>query len=155
MRTLRNKISFFGGFMRKTTFKSTLQLLTLASLFVVHAQFANADTAPVPAPQTKDIAIGLNEVYIPGGFDSEADSYVIASGLFPNGCYKWKSAEVKNVDTFNHEIQPYATVSQGMCIMVLVPYSKEIRLGKLATGTHTLKFMNGDGTYLQKTMNIE
>ena len=137
--------------MKTTSFGYAFLLLTASALISTQAVAVSA----VASPTTKDVAIGLNEVYVPGGFDSEADSYVIASGLFPNGCYKWKNADVKHVDTFNHEVQPYATVSQGMCIMVLVPYSKEIRLGKMASGTHTLKFLNGDGTYLQKSMTIE
>lgn len=137
----------------KTTLSSTLQRFAVASLIIFASAQASATMAV--APTTKDVAIGVNEVYVPGGFDSQADAYVIASGLFPNGCYKWKTADVKHVDTFNHEVQPMAVVSQGMCIMVLVPYSKEIRLGKMAAGTHTLKFMNGDGTYLEKTMSVE
>jgi hypothetical protein len=139
----------------RTTFKSTLQLLATASLLVSFAHAAVADVPNATAPVTKDVAIGLNDVYVPGGFDSDADAYVVANGLFPNGCYKWKGAEVKNVDTFNHEVRTFATVSQGLCLMVLIPFNKEIRLGKLSTGSHTLKFINGDGTYLQKTMTIE
>ena len=133
------------------TFSKTTSLI-LSTCFVLGTAQASFAAA---SPTTKQVAIGLNDVYVPGGFDSNADSYVIANGLFPNGCYKWDRAEVKHVATFEHEVQPYANVSQGMCIMVLVPFSKEIRVGKLASGTHTLKFLNGDGTYLQKTMNIE
>jgi len=130
-------------------FKSAL--LTIALSFSFNA----VATAASATPATKEVAIGFNEVYVPGGFDSSSESYVVANGLFPNGCYQWKKADVKHVDTFNHEVESYATVSQGMCIMVLVPFTKEIRLGKLARGAHTLKFLNGDGTYLQKNMNIE
>jgi hypothetical protein len=39
--------------------------------------------------------------------------------------------------------------------MVLVPFTKEVKLGKLNSGKHTLKFLNGDGTYLEKTMAVE
>jgi hypothetical protein len=39
--------------------------------------------------------------------------------------------------------------------MVLVPFNKEIKLGKFNAGKHTLKFVNGDGTYLEKTMVVE
>jgi len=139
----------------KTTFKSTVQSLALAALLFGFANTASAKIQTATAPTTKDVAIGLNDVYVPGGFDSEADAYVVANGLFPNGCYQWKGASVNNVDSYNHEVQTYATVSQGLCIMVLVPFNKEIRLGKLASGSHNLKFLNGDGTYLQKTMTIE
>jgi hypothetical protein len=48
-----------------------------------------------------------------------------------------------------------ATVSQGMCMMVLIPFTQEVRLGELQSGTHQLRFISGDGTYLQKTMVIE
>lgn len=132
-------------------FKSTILAAALTFSF---STFANAASV-MTSPATKDVAIGFNEVYVPGGFDSSSEAYVVANGLFPNGCYKWKNADVKHVDTFNHEVESYATVSQGMCIMVLVPFTKEIRLGKLSRGSHTLKFLNGDGTYLQKTMSIE
>jgi len=105
--------------------------------------------------KTKEVQIGISDAFLPGGFDSDADAYVVASGVFPNGCYRWSKAEVKNVDLFNHEIKSMANVEQGMCIMVLVPFTKEIRLGKLQTGKHSLRFVNSDGTYLQKTLLVE
>lgn len=132
-----------------TFFKSTLPLLAAFCLFSGMAHSA------IAAPTTKEVAIGLTDVYVPGGFDSDADTYVVASGLFPNACYTWNRAEVKHVDTFNHEVRTFAHVSQGMCIMVLVPFTKEIRLGKLASGDHSLKFLGGDGTYIEKVMHIE
>lgn len=135
----------------KTIFNTSL---LAAVLMLATAQSAmSADT--VTSLTTKDVQIGLNDVYVPGGFDSEADAYVVASGIFPNGCYKWKTANVKHVDSYNHEVQSYATVSQGMCIMVMVPFTKEVHLGKLASGAHNLKFLNGDGTYISKTLKVE
>lgn len=142
-------INQLGGTMNHF-FKSAFQLAATSALILSLTQTVLA----APAPATKDVAIGFNDVYVPGGFDPGADAYVIASGLFPNGCYSWKRADVNHIDTFTHEIQSFASVSQGMCIMVLVPFTKEIRLGKLSSGTHTLKFLSGDGTYLQKTMLI-
>lgn len=104
---------------------------------------------------TKEITVSISDAYIPGGFDSEADSYVVVNGLFPNGCYSWKGALVNHLTNTTHEIQSKATVRQGGCIMVLVPFSKEVRLGKLQSGNHLLRFLNGDGTYLEKNMHIE
>ncbi len=114
--------------------------------FAVHA---------AEGPEQKDIQIGISEVFVPGGFDSTSDVFVVASGIFPNGCYRWKNADVKNVDAYTHEVRATATVVQGMCLMVLVPFSKEIRMGKFVAGKHALRFLNGDGTYLEKTLNIE
>lgn len=121
---------------------------TLAALLFALPAFS--ETAP-----SKEVQIGINNVYIPGGFDSASDVFVVVNGIFPNGCYQWGRAEVKHSGTFNHEIRSLAAVSQGMCIMVLIPFQKEVRLGKFATGQHTLRFQNGDGTYLEKNMTIE
>lgn len=106
-------------------------------------------------PEVRDVVIGVNDAYIPGGFDSDADAYVVVSGLFPNGCYKWKGAQVKNTSAYVHNITSIASVSQGMCLMVLVPFTKDVKLGKLASGAHTLRFVSGDGTYLEKQLLVE
>ncbi len=106
-------------------------------------------------PSQKEVAVGLSGVFVPGGFDSNSDAYVVANGVFPNGCYKWSRAETVNRDAFTHEINSKAIVTQGMCIMVLVPFQKDIRLGKLEVGKHNLRFMNGDGTYFEKSLTIE
>ncbi len=97
----------------------------------------------------------INGAYIPAGFDSTSDTYVVVNGVFQNGCYKWKRSEVADKDTFTHEVKSIASVSQGMCLMVLVPFQKEIRLGQMASGNHTIRFLNGDGTYLEKSMIVE
>ncbi len=108
-----------------------------------------------PATTDKEVEIGISGAFVPAGFDSASDAYVVVNGVFQNGCYSWKRADVNNTTDFNHEIKSVASVKQGMCIMVLIPFQKDIRLGKLATGTHTLKFLSGDGTYLEKTLTVE
>ena len=132
---------------------------TTFKLFLVAAALVMGGKALAMGPQdevpSKEVTIGLNDVYVPGGFDSSTVSYVVVSGMFPNGCYKWKGAEVKNTGTYRHEIVSKATVSQGMCLMVLVPFTKDVKLGKLDAGTHVLRFLNGDGTYFEKSLNIE
>ncbi len=127
-----------------------LTMITLASL---GAQ-ASMGIFEGQLPKEREVVVSLSDAYIPGGFDSETDAYVVANGLFPNGCYKWKGAQVKSVGLV-HEVKSTAAVSQGMCIMVLVPFTKEIHLGKLEVGKHTIRFVNGDGTYMEKTMLIE
>lgn len=107
------------------------------------------------APAEKEVQVGLNGVYVPAGFDSGSDAYVVVNGVFQNGCYKWNRAEVENKDAYNHTVKSLATVSQGMCIMVLVPFQKEVRLGKFSTGKHTLRFENGDGTFFEKSLIVE
>lgn len=125
-------------------------VLALGLVFVANNSFAYGD-----APQEKEVQVGINDVYVPSGFDSSSDVYVVTSGIFPNGCYKWNRADVNHKDSYTHEVKTIASVSQGMCIMVLVPFTKEVRLGKFDPGKHTLRFLNGDGTYLEKSINIE
>lgn len=132
-----------------------MKQLFFAVMVMTAAAFINQGKALAEETQYKDVQIGISDAFIPGGFDSNTDAYVVASGIFPNGCYRWKNADVNNTDLFTHEVKSFASVSQGMCIMVLVPFTKEVRLGKLATGKHTLKFMNGDGTYLVKSFQVE
>jgi hypothetical protein len=135
------------------TMKATMNKLMVVA--AVSGLVFAAQASEGELPQTREVAVGISDAFIPGGFDSDSDAYVIASGVFPNGCYTWKRADVKHKDSYNHEIQSVASVSQGMCLMVLVPFTKEIKLGKLDTGKHTLRFLNGDGTYLEKSMVVE
>lgn len=106
-------------------------------------------------PQTKEMIIGVSEVFVPAGFDSENEAFVVASGFFPNGCYSWSRAEVTDKNEFLHQVKAYADVTQGLCIMVMVPYTQEINLGRLKTGEHKVQFVGGDGTYLEKTLVVE
>lgn len=126
-------------------------LLMIFALAMTGAITANADTPP-PA---KDVTVNITDAYIPSGFDSGTDAFVVVSGLFPNSCYRMKDAEVLNRSTTIHEIRAKASVSQGMCLMVLVPFSKEVQLGKLERGTHSLRFVSGDGTYMERKLEIE
>ncbi len=125
-------------------------LLAAAVMFFGMNAFAEQQ-----APVEKEVQIGINGVYVPGGFDTASDVFVVVNGIFQNGCYKWKRADVDHKDNFNHEIKSVASVSQGMCLMVLIPFQKEVRLGKFAAGKHTLRFENGDGTYLEKSLIVE
>ncbi|OYZ13671.1 MAG: hypothetical protein B7Y39_17095 [Bdellovibrio sp. 28-41-41] len=119
-------------------------LMVFLSGFVVNA-----------APARLTVQVGISGVYAPGGFDSSTDAYVVVNGVFQNGCYKWDRADVTKISEFNREVRSYASVSQGMCIMVLIPYQKEVRLGQLTTGKHSIKFLNGDGTYIEKNLVVE
>lgn len=108
------------------------------------------------AEKTREVTVAVNDAYIPGGFDSNTDAYAVVNGLFPNGCYALNRAETATLkDGFTHEVRTIASVSEGMCIMVLVPFTKEVSLGKLSTGEHAVRFVSGDGTYMEKKVVIE
>jgi hypothetical protein len=107
------------------------------------------------AASSHEVMIGFNDAFVPGGFDSASDVYLVANGLFPNGCYRFSRADVTHKTANVHEVRAYATVSEGLCIMVLVPYTKEVRLGVLGRGHHLIRFLNGDGTYMEKQLTLE
>jgi hypothetical protein len=129
-----------------------MKSLVLFLAIVLVGGFVGAEGADA---STRDVVVAVNDAFIPGDFDSLSNSYVVVSGIFPNGCYKWKGASVKHVSATVHQIQSVATVSQGMCIMVLVPFSKDVQLGRLQSGNHTLRFLSSDGTFLEKSMTIK
>lgn len=103
----------------------------------------------------KEVAVSVNDAYIPSGFDSNSDAYVVVNGLFPNTCYSMSDAKVANKSATEHEVQTMAKVKPGICIRVFVPFNKEISLGHLSAGKHTVRFIADDGTYFEKVLVVE
>ncbi|MCB0392365.1 MAG: hypothetical protein KDD58_13815 [Bdellovibrionales bacterium] len=115
-------------------------------------------TANALAPETeeKEVQVSINDALVPKTVKVGEEVKAVISGLFNNGCYRYSRSEV-NHDSANsiHEVSTYANVSQGMCIMVLVPFTREVELGSLTKGEHRVRFMNGDGTYMERTVVAE
>lgn len=107
------------------------------------------------AQEAREVSISVQDAYIPSGFDSKSDAFVVVNGYFPNSCYRWERSEVTEKTVNVHEVRSYAMVQPGPCLMMLMPFTKEIHLGQLSSGTHLIHFMGGDGTYLEKKMVIE
>ena len=42
-----------------------------------------------------------------------------------------------------------------MCAMHMVPFQKDVDLGRLQSGQHTLRFLNSDGTYFDQLITVE
>jgi hypothetical protein len=105
--------------------------------------------------ETRDQMVAISDAYIPSNFDSSSDAFVVINGIFPNSCYRFKEAKLEHSGELLHEVRAQATVTEGLCLMVLVPFSKEVQLGKLAVGKHKIKFVNGDGTFWEKSFVIE
>lgn len=121
----------------------------LALVGMVAAPVVNAEIV------TKEVVITVSDVLVPTKVDHNTDAKVVVSGMFPNSCYSWSRSEVNHPELFRHSIRAMALVSQTMCLMVLVPYTKEISLGRLTPGEHTLRFINGDETWFEKTLIVE
>ena len=128
-----------------------MKAILLSAVLVLVGGMANASE-----PTEKVVSVNVHEAFFPGNFDATSDVYVVVSGMFPNSCYRWSDASVNHDKARNiHEVHSTAIVNQGMCLMVLVPFQKEVRLGVLGRGEHKVRFMNGDGTYLEKMISLE
>ena len=127
----------------------------IITAFALIASFIAASQVQAGQTKTHEANINISDAYVPGGFSSETDAYVVVSGMFPNSCYTFKRAEVNQKGQMTHEVRSFATVSEQMCLMVLVPYQHEVRLGKLPVGEHTIRFVNGDSTFFEKKLVVE
>lgn len=128
--------------------KTFMMILAVTTMYAAPLAFA-ADG------DVHEKVVGVTDVYVPNGFDSGSDAFVVVNGLFPHSCYKLKEVKVDHVGPALHEITTLANVTEGLCLTVLVPFNKEVQLGRLAAGQHQLRFLNGDGTYMEKRMTIE
>jgi hypothetical protein len=129
----------------KTLFVTTFLLLFAGPSFAaVGGSFA-----------TKKMAVAVTDAYIPSGFDSKSEQMVVVNGYFPSGCYSFNSAEVTHESAFRHQVTVFANVQQALCTMAIIPYQKEVMLGYLAAGSHTLVFPSSDGTSMEKTFTVE
>jgi hypothetical protein len=127
---------------------------TFATMFAFVLMLGTSTAVRAADGDVHEKVVGASDAYVPSGFDSTSDSFVVVNGYFPHSCYKMKSAEVANVGPFLHEITIKANVTEGLCLTVIVPWHREVQLGKLAAGDHTLHFMNGDSTYMEKHLTI-
>jgi hypothetical protein len=139
-------INFEGGFVMKKS------LLFVAAFFMLQGTALADDEV-----KTVETVVALNGAYVPGGFDSQSDVFVIVSGMFPNTCYTWNQADVSHEQGSDFvDVVAKANVTQGVtCMRVLVPYQKEVYIGRLEPGDYTLRFANGDGTYFYEPLHIE
>ena len=128
-------------------------LLTIAAaLMLVNQGMA----AGITETEEKELITPINNVLMSSTVKAGDEVKPVISGLFPNGCYRYSKVEIEH-DNANkvHEERTYETVSQGMCLMVLVPFSREISLGAFSVGEHRVRFLNGDGTYMEKKVVAE
>ena len=124
-------------------------------LSAVATSFCILCSVPAMAGPTRQVPLGVSSVYIPAGFDSTSSVFVVESGYFPNTCYKWDHASVVSPTAFLHEVRSTASVTPGLCGMIMIPFNQEVSIGKIGAGSHKIHFINGDGTYLEKVIEIE
>lgn len=129
---------------------------TIISSFVMLGLVSAAHFAKADGPVVKEVTMAVNDVFVPEVVESGKDAKIVLSGMFPNSCYRWSRAQVVTSQETFHEIKAMASVTVNtMCLMVLVPYSKEVNLGQLSAGEHTLRFVSGDDTYFERKLIVQ
>ena len=128
---------------------------TLMALALIAMSFQFSSAALAADGDVHEKIVGVTDAYVPSGFDSGSDAFVVENGWFQNSCYKLKGIEVNNVGPALHEVTTKASVTEGLCLAVIIPWHREVPLGKLVVGTHKVHFLNGDGTYMEKQIIIE
>lgn len=119
---------------------------------IAFANFASATQADV----VKEVTLAINDVLVPEVVPRDTDAKVVLTGMFPNSCYRFSRIEIFSPVQTIHEIKAKANVNMStMCLMVIVPFTKEVNLGRLNPGEHTLRFTSGDDTFFEKKMMVE
>ena len=93
-------------------------------IFVAVALLAAAIQAGADETETREVVVTINDAYVPSGFDSTSDVFVVESGFLP-GCYTWQRADVTHPSANLHEVRTIATVRGGLCPRIIIPYTKE------------------------------
>jgi hypothetical protein len=148
--------------------RSTLATLTAIlgfSFALTSVSFAGTVTEEVKgfarkldqSPKASKEEVGsITGALVTGSFDKDADAIVVVNGALINSCHHYKEAQVDHIDGLTHEIRAIETIDQGgPCIQAIFHFMKEVNLGKLESGKHTLKFVSRDGTYFEKSLTVE
>jgi len=123
---------------------------------LVFAFASTVQSAGAAEDLTKEVTIALNDAFVPETVERGTDAKVVLTGIYPNSCYRWARADVRTPFQSTIEIKARATVTVNtMCLMVLVPFSKEVNLGRLPAGVHTLRFTSGDDTYFERKLTVQ
>jgi hypothetical protein len=108
------------------------------------------------APDTKEVTVSVNDVFVSDSVESIREVKIVASGVFSNSCYRWSRADITNISETTHIVQAKAWVTTGApCLTVLVPYSREVNLGYLSKGEHTLRFVGRDETFFDRKFQVQ
>lgn len=115
----------------------------------------NSNRAAAKQGDPHDKVVPISDVFVPSNFDGRSEPYVVVNGIFMNTCYSLKDVKVNVLNANTQEISTIATVKEGKCYGDITPFHREVKLGSLTKGEHVIRFLHGDGTYMEKKITIE
>tara|TARA_Y100001935_G_C17281084_1_gene497534 strand:- start:350 stop:757 length:408 start_codon:yes stop_codon:yes gene_type:complete len=91
------------------------------------------------------VEIGIAEFLIPDDLKSSEDALIlIRSTTPPGGCRKWAGYSVTHMSDFVHSMKAFSTF-KNQCFSQMAFFVKEVDMGQLKPGTHTIKYLNSHG----------
>ncbi len=130
--------------------------LTIAALLLLGLSTQVNASQQGEEPKIKEVQVNINDALVPKTANAFENVKAVVSGLFSNGCYSYSRSKVTHSNNSNvHKVSIFANLSPGMCLMVLVPYTKEVELGELTPGDHRIRFVNGDETYSEQMISVK
>jgi hypothetical protein len=132
------------------------QSFLMALIFFAPIVFAHADDEA-----TSERVMPIKQVYLPGDANDSAPTEIVIEGMLPDSCYSFARAEVKDDETFVHEVRSIATVRHDrFCLMDaqtnrVQNYSEHVNMGVLKAGVHKLLFIKEDGSYFERSLTVD
>jgi hypothetical protein len=110
--------------------------ISLASTLVAGQGFA--------ADESETVEVEVENLFVPSGFDDNDESVIVLDGMLRSGCYKISQAKFTvDQETNTIQVTQYARKYPGPCVMALVPFTNEVRLGVLPQGDYTVVTNSG------------
>jgi hypothetical protein len=97
----------------------------------------------------------VSDAFVPASVEAHEAIPVTVSGMFPNNCYSYDTAQVSERDRFTQVVRVFADVKDSICLMRMTPFLHEFKMGPLAPGEHTVIFINGDGSEIERKLIVE
>lgn len=107
--------------------------------------------------EQEDVAIGLSNVFVPKGFDSNDNVEIVVAGELPNTCYLRPRGDVKVSDghVYVEMRATKITDPNTLCITAIVPYMVTIPLASLGEGAYDILVNSGLASELSTSIQID
>ena len=129
----------------------------LFSLFAAIVFFSVKSHAQRGLDGARVIPIVVVDATLPDVVHHQEEIIATVDGTLRNGCATPINALMSRPDNNKDgpiEVRTFGIVPKNICTAVMQPFRRDVRLGKLPSGQYLLKFINPDGTTLERRLNV-
>lgn len=130
----------------------------MKALFLIISMMISTNAlASINPMESREVIVNVNEALVPSKVEAYRENVKVQiSGFFNNTCYSFNRVmTTQEKSTYTYIVETVADVQSGHCLMVLVPFMKEVNLGTFEPGIFKVRFMNGDKTFFEKQVVAE